>query len=90
MRILYQFVPHSCYDEFMVLSDLFLWYSCELLISSNGNTEKLASGLVKPFVTQLKIAEEQVAQAANSVKLEVGRRRHGGSWFTKGTLERLS
>ncbi|KAJ8773889.1 hypothetical protein K2173_009320 [Erythroxylum novogranatense] len=62
---------------------------CELFVSSKGNTEKLASGLVKPFVTHLKFVEEDVGQAAHSIKLEVeGQRKHEG-WFTKGTLERF-
>ncbi|KAJ8553235.1 hypothetical protein K7X08_023913 [Anisodus acutangulus] len=62
---------------------------CELFVSRGGNTEKLASGLLKPFVTHLKIAEEQVALAVHSIKLEVERRRKAESWFTKGTLERF-
>ncbi|KAK6124696.1 hypothetical protein DH2020_041551 [Rehmannia glutinosa] len=52
-------------------------------------TEKLASGLIKPFVAHLKVAEEQVASAAESVKLDVGRRKNADAWFTKGTLERF-
>ncbi|KAF2323655.1 hypothetical protein GH714_036486 [Hevea brasiliensis] len=63
--------------------------SCELFVSSNGHMEKLASGLVKPFVTHLKVAEEQVAQAFHSIKLEVERQRNAETWFTKGTLERF-
>ncbi|KAL0424935.1 UNVERIFIED_CONTAM: COP1-interacting protein 7 [Sesamum radiatum] len=51
--------------------------------------EKLASGLLKPFVAHLRIAEEQVASAAQSVKLEVGRSKNAATWFTKGTLERF-
>lgn len=62
---------------------------CELYVSSNGNTEKLASGSIKPFVTHLKVAEEQVALAVQSIKLEVEKRKHAEKWFTKGTLERL-
>ena len=62
--------------------------SCELFVSSDGNTEKLASGLVKPFVTHLKVAEEQVALAVQSIKLEVDKCRNAETWFTKGTLER--
>ena len=61
---------------------------CELFVSSDGNTEKLASGLVKPFVTHLKVAEEQVALAVPSIKLETERYKNAESWFTKGTLER--
>lgn len=62
---------------------------CELFVSRDGNIEKLASGLLKPFVAQLKIAEEQVALAAKSIKLETEKYRDGESWFTKGTLERF-
>ncbi|XP_028106785.1 uncharacterized protein LOC114305854 isoform X1 [Camellia sinensis] len=62
---------------------------CELFVSSAGNTEKLASGLVKPFVSHLKVAEEQVALAVQSIKLEVERRKNAETWFTKGTLERF-
>ncbi|XP_075520222.1 uncharacterized protein LOC142553675 [Primulina tabacum] len=62
---------------------------CELFVSSNGSTEKIASGLLKPFVAHLKVAEDQVASAAQSVKLEVGRRKNAEVWFTKGTLERF-
>lgn len=60
-----------------------------MFVSSNGNTEKLASGSIKPFVTHLKVAEEQVALAVQSIKLEVEKRKHAETWFTKGTLERL-
>ncbi|XP_022721636.1 uncharacterized protein LOC111279029 isoform X2 [Durio zibethinus] len=62
---------------------------CDLFVSSNGNTEKLASGLVKPFVTHLKVAEEQVALSRQSIKLEVEKRKNAETWFTKGTLERF-
>lgn len=62
---------------------------CELFVSGDGKTEKLASGLLKPFVTHLKVAEEQVAQAVQSIKLEVEKHKNVGKWFTKGTLERF-
>ncbi|XP_077230847.1 uncharacterized protein LOC143863934 isoform X2 [Tasmannia lanceolata] len=62
---------------------------CELFVSGEGNTEKLASGLLKPFVTHLRVAEEQVAQALQSIKLEVQRQKNDSTWFTKGTLERF-
>ncbi|XP_012454535.1 uncharacterized protein LOC105776438 isoform X1 [Gossypium raimondii] len=62
---------------------------CELFVSSNGNMEKLASGLVKPFVTHLKVAEEQVALSLQSIKLEVEKRKDAKTWFTKGTVERF-
>ncbi|XP_021720417.1 uncharacterized protein LOC110688049 [Chenopodium quinoa] len=62
---------------------------CELYVSYDGTTEKLASGLVKPYVTHLKTAEEQVALAVKSIKLEVDRYKNAETWFTKGTLERF-
>ncbi|XP_016688400.2 uncharacterized protein [Gossypium hirsutum] len=62
---------------------------CELFVSSDGNLEKLASGLVKPFVTHLKVAEEQVALSLQSIKLEVEKCKNAETWFTKGTLERF-
>lgn len=62
---------------------------CELFVSSNGNIEKLASGLVKPFVTHLKVAEEQVALAVQSIRLDVKHGKNVEMWFTKGTLERF-
>ncbi|RRT73659.1 hypothetical protein BHE74_00000919 [Ensete ventricosum] len=62
---------------------------CELFISGNGKTEKIASGFLKPFITHLKVAAEQAASAASSVKLEVDRRKNDGTWFKKGTVERF-
>ncbi|KAF5732098.1 hypothetical protein HS088_TW18G00787 [Tripterygium wilfordii] len=62
---------------------------CELFVSSHGNTEKLASGLLKPFVTHLKVAEDQAVHAVQSIRLEVERLKNTETWFTKGTLERF-
>ncbi|XP_043706843.1 uncharacterized protein LOC122656410 isoform X2 [Telopea speciosissima] len=62
---------------------------CELFISGDGATEKLTSGLLKPFVAHLAVAEEQVARAVQSIKLEVEKHKNVGTWFTKGTLERF-
>ncbi|KAF5743808.1 hypothetical protein HS088_TW08G00396 [Tripterygium wilfordii] len=62
---------------------------CELFVSSHGNTEKLASGLLKLFVTHLKVAEDQVVHAVQSIRLEVERHKNAETWFTKGTLERF-
>ncbi|KAF5733480.1 hypothetical protein HS088_TW17G01024 [Tripterygium wilfordii] len=62
---------------------------CELFVSSHGNTEKLASGLIKPFVTHLEVAEDQVVHSLQSIRLEVERLKNAETWFTKGTLERF-
>nr|KAJ0205366.1 hypothetical protein LSAT_V11C500255640 [Lactuca sativa] len=44
---------------------------CELIVSSIGNIEMLASGLVKPVLTHLKVVEEQVGSSSQFIKLEV-------------------
>ncbi|XP_010534959.1 PREDICTED: uncharacterized protein LOC104810377 isoform X2 [Tarenaya hassleriana] len=62
---------------------------CELFVSSAGNTEKLASGLVKPFAVHSKVVEEQVAEAVQSIRLQVESNINAETWFTKGTLERF-
>lgn len=64
---------------------------CELFVSGNGKTEMVASGLWKPFITHLKVAEEQSAQKMESIRLEVessSSASDGGTWFKKGTIER--
>ncbi|KAJ4755331.1 GPI-anchored adhesin-like protein [Rhynchospora pubera] len=60
---------------------------CELFVSGSGRTEKIASGFLKPFVTHLKVAEEQSTQPY--IRLQVEKRGNGVSWFNKGTLERF-
>ncbi|PNX97368.1 cop1-interacting protein [Trifolium pratense] len=62
---------------------------CELIVSSDGITEKLASGLVKPYLDHLKVAEEQAALSVQSIRLEIDRHRNAERWFTKGTFERF-
>ncbi|KAJ3673190.1 hypothetical protein LUZ60_006564 [Juncus effusus] len=60
---------------------------CELFVSGKGRTEKIASGFLKPFITHLKVAEEQSSQP--SIRLQVEKRGNGTTWFNKGTLERF-
>ncbi|MCO5601282.1 hypothetical protein L7F22_055401 [Adiantum nelumboides] len=62
---------------------------CELFVSADGMTEKLASGFLKPFLNHLRAVEEQVIAGRESVTLERPQAYHGRSWFTKGTLERF-
>ncbi|KAF0908127.1 hypothetical protein E2562_022945 [Oryza meyeriana var. granulata] len=61
---------------------------CELVVSGNGRTEKIASGSVKPFVAHLRAAEEQAAAhpPAAAIRLQLERR---AAWFSKGALERF-
>ena len=79
----------SLFWDFSKIFSFLLLGRCELFVSTAGNTEKLASGLVKPFVAHLKVAEEQVAREAQSIRLQVESSENAGTWFTKGTLERF-
>ncbi|XP_068654788.1 COP1-interacting protein 7 [Aristolochia californica] len=61
---------------------------CDLVMIANGRTEKIASGLLNPFLAHLKTAQDQIAKGGYSIKLEP----ESGSdltWFTKGTVERF-
>ncbi|XP_028070263.1 COP1-interacting protein 7-like isoform X2 [Camellia sinensis] len=61
---------------------------CDLIISANGKTVKIASGLLNPFLAHLKTAQDQIAKGGYSILLEPepGNDR---TWFTKGTVERF-
>lgn len=63
-------------------------FRCDLLISKNGKTEKLASGLLNPFLAHLKTAQDQVAKGGYSIILKP-KLDKDVSWFTKGTVERF-
>ncbi|KAB2092649.1 hypothetical protein ES319_A02G044500v1 [Gossypium barbadense] len=60
----------------------------ELVISANGKSEKMASGLLNSFLTHLKIAQDQISKGGYSIILqpEPG---IDATWFTKGTMERF-
>ncbi|XP_044487155.1 COP1-interacting protein 7-like [Mangifera indica] len=61
---------------------------CDLVISANGKTEKVASGLLNPFLAHLKTAQKQWDKGGYSIALlpESG---SDTTWFTKGTIERF-
>ncbi|XP_050371936.1 COP1-interacting protein 7 [Argentina anserina] len=61
---------------------------CDLVISANGKTEKIASGLLNPFLSHLKTAQEQMAKGGYSIILEP-ESGTDASWFTKSTVERF-
>lgn len=60
-----------------------------MVITANGKTEKIATGLLNPFLAHLKTAQEQIAKGGYSIALEPepGSDRN---WFTKGTVERFA
>jgi hypothetical protein len=63
-------------------------YRCDLVVIANGRKEKIASGLLNPFVAHLKVAQEQIAKGGYSITLEP-HAEVDAPWFTRGTVERL-
>ncbi|XP_008802181.2 COP1-interacting protein 7 [Phoenix dactylifera] len=61
---------------------------CDLVIVANGKTEKIASGLLNPFLAHLKTAQDQIAKGGYSITLEPDPK-IDAVWFTKGTVERF-
>ncbi|XP_059661535.1 COP1-interacting protein 7 [Cornus florida] len=62
---------------------------CDLVIFAGGANEKLASGLLEPFLSHLKSAKDQIQKGGYSVTLQPPSRATDVSWFTKATLERF-
>ncbi|PON32567.1 COP1-interacting protein [Parasponia andersonii] len=61
---------------------------CDLVIfAAGGGNEKLASGLLAPFLTHLKCAKDQISKGGYSITLRPSS--SGASWFTKATLHRF-
>lgn len=60
---------------------------CDLLVVGGGVSERLASGLLEPFLSHLKSAKDQISKGGYSITL----RAPGGHapWFTKATLQRF-
>lgn len=59
-----------------------------MVIHANGKSEKIASGLLNPFLAHLKAAQDQIAKGGYSITLEPDPL-IDSSWFTKGIVERL-
>ncbi|KAA8548827.1 hypothetical protein F0562_000511 [Nyssa sinensis] len=63
---------------------------CDLIITANGKTEKIATGLLNPFLAHLKTAQDQIAKGGYSILLEPGPGTGtDAKWFTKSTVERF-
>nr|GMD05254.1 COP1-interacting protein 7 [Ipomoea batatas] len=60
---------------------------CDLVVVSGGKTEKLASGLVEPFIAHLKFAKDQIPKGGYSIALRPPS--SAASWFTKATFQRF-
>ncbi|CAH2047019.1 unnamed protein product [Thlaspi arvense] len=61
---------------------------CDLLVTANGKTEKIATGLLDPFLAHLKTAQDQVSKGGYSIILKP-EDSDNAAWFTKGTIERF-
>ncbi|XP_024358937.1 uncharacterized protein [Physcomitrium patens] len=68
---------------------------CELVVVCGEETERLASGLLKPFLVHVKAAEDQYATGTKEIKLKPPpgygyvSKPETSAWFTKGTIERF-
>uniref|UniRef100_A0A5B7BGE5 COP1-interacting protein 7 n=1 Tax=Davidia involucrata TaxID=16924 RepID=A0A5B7BGE5_DAVIN len=62
---------------------------CDLVISAGGTSEKLASGLLEPFLSHLKCAKDQIQKGGYSITLQPPSTATAAAWFTKATLERF-
>ncbi|KAH0744908.1 hypothetical protein KY290_032901 [Solanum tuberosum] len=60
---------------------------CDLVIFAGENSEKLASGLLEPFLIHLKSAKDQISKGGYSITLRPSIT--NVSWFTKATLQRF-
>lgn len=65
------------------------------MVVCGEETERLASGLLKPFLVHVKAAEDQYATGTKEIKLKPPpgygyvSKPETSAWFTKGTIERL-
>ncbi|KAG4960822.1 COP1-interacting protein 7 [Glycine soja] len=60
---------------------------CDLVVVGGGVSERLASGLLEPFLSHLKSAKDQISKGGYSITLRPpGEHAH---WFTKATLQRF-
>ncbi|XP_074319398.1 COP1-interacting protein 7-like [Silene latifolia] len=61
---------------------------CDLVIFAGKSSEKLAYGLLEPFIAHLKSAKDQISKGGYSVTLRPPSPENS-YWFTKGTLQRF-
>ncbi|KAM3285155.1 COP1-interacting protein 7 [Capsicum chacoense] len=60
---------------------------CDLVVFSGSKSEKLASGLVEPFISHLKFAKDQIPKGGYSITLKPSSTH--AYWFTKATFLRF-
>uniref|UniRef100_A0A803MH96 COP1-interacting protein 7 n=1 Tax=Chenopodium quinoa TaxID=63459 RepID=A0A803MH96_CHEQI len=59
---------------------------CELVIFAGKSNEKLAYGLLAPFIAHLRSAKDQISKGGYSVTLRPPSSSVNSHWFTKGTV----
>ncbi|CAL0326572.1 unnamed protein product [Lupinus luteus] len=60
---------------------------CDLIIAGGGVKERLATGLLEPFLCHLKSAKDQICKGGYSITLHPASTH--AHWFTKATLQRF-
>ncbi|RDX85360.1 COP1-interacting protein 7, partial [Mucuna pruriens] len=60
---------------------------CDLVVVGGGASERLASGLLEPFLSHLKSAKDQISKGGYSITLRPPTVH--APWFTKATLQRF-
>ncbi|KAK7244347.1 hypothetical protein RIF29_39167 [Crotalaria pallida] len=60
---------------------------CDLIIAAGGVSERLATGLLEPFLSHLKSAKDQISKGGYSITLHPASAH--APWFTKATLQRF-
>lgn len=85
--LIIRFVTKFTTENLKCLFDV-VCFRCDLLVTVNGKTEKIATGLLDPFLAHLKTAQEQVAKGGYSIILKP-EASDNAAWFTKGAIERF-
>ncbi|KAL6546630.1 hypothetical protein OROMI_022351 [Orobanche minor] len=62
---------------------------CDLVVFSGKKSEKVASGLVEPFIAHLKYAKDHIPKGGYSITLRPPATADDSSWFTKATFLRF-
>ncbi|KAL6567424.1 hypothetical protein OROGR_001092 [Orobanche gracilis] len=62
---------------------------CDLVVFSGKKSEKVASGLVEPFIAHLKYAKDHILKGGYSITLRPPATADDSPWFTKATFLRF-
>lgn len=62
---------------------------CEIYAAAGDETEKLASGILKPFLSHMQAVKEQLSKGGHFIRLQPPLHPQHSSWFTKATLQRF-